>query len=168
MGKTISQPEPRAFRWNSFEKNTRVGVDKRCGWNIIQEAPLAVGPNACQGALDAAIAEINKKMDLRCWHPNSDIGNTTSISTKPRVNNADLIRPEDPRWAQEADPQKRLDALLAVAKAAVGQYVVGAILTSAFFTQMAPAALAGSIGLVVLLCIPNMSRSSPFQTNGQF
>jgi hypothetical protein len=99
---------------------------------------------------------------------------------RPREVEAHLLGPEDPRWAQEPDPQKRLEALLRVSKQVVdkanseatfwgalrigvlvGQYVVGAILTSTFFTKVAPASLAGSIGLLVLVCTAVNQRFRP-------
>lgn len=99
---------------------------------------------------------------------------------RPRDVKANLLGPEDPRWAQEPDPEKRLEALLRAAKQVVdkanseatfwgalrigvlvGQYVVGAILTSTFFTKVAPASLAGSIGLFVLVCTAVNQRFRP-------
>jgi plasmid replication initiation protein len=59
--------------------------------NVIREAPLAIGANFRQRALDTAIAEINKKTDLHV-----EIESLEKLGTRVNALNFSIITQEIP------------------------------------------------------------------------
>src|SRR5271165_360330 len=63
--KSTSRPERKCISLEQLRKVLGLESVKDAAGNIIQEAPLPVWANFRQSALDTAIAEINKKTDIK-------------------------------------------------------------------------------------------------------